>query len=50
MESGALAEVSLLVFVFVFALILIRVFTHSKKEMENRRHMPLDEPTESYQD
>ena len=48
MESGALATISLLAFVFVFALILIRVFTLSKKEVEHDRNIPLDEPKEKY--
>jgi hypothetical protein len=50
MESGVLAEVSLLVFVFVFALVIFRVFTLSKKDVETGKYMPLEEPTEHYPD
>ena len=48
MESGLTAQISLLLFVFVFVLILLRVFTLSKKEVEHDKHMPLNEPTETY--
>jgi len=49
-ETGALAEIGLIVFVLTFLLILIRVFTLSKKERDHAKQIPLDEPTEHYKD
>jgi hypothetical protein len=48
METGTLAEISLIAFVVGFGLILVRVFTLPKKEMEDGKQMPLDEPEEQY--
>ncbi len=50
MDTEILAEISLFAFVFVFALILLRVFTLSKTEVEDSRQIPLNEPKETYQD
>jgi hypothetical protein len=48
LETGALAEISLVAFFVAFALIIIRVATLPKKEMDEGRYMPLDEPKEHY--
>ena len=50
MNTEVLAEISLFAFVFVFVIILIRVYTLSKNEIEHDRHIPLNEPKETYQD
>lgn len=49
-ESGTLAEIGLVAFVVTFVVILIRVFTLSKKERDHAKHMPLDEPKEHFQE
>lgn len=49
-EAGMLPIVGLIAFIVTFVLILIRVFTLSKKEREHAKNIPLDEPKESYQD
>jgi hypothetical protein len=50
LETGTLAEISLLAFVFGFALILIRVLTLPKEEVREGKNMPLEEPVEHYSD
>jgi len=47
-ETGALAEIGLIVFVVTFLLILIRVFTLSKKDRDHAKQIPLDEPKEHF--
>lgn len=49
-ESGILPIIGLIAFVITFAVILIRVFTISKREREHAKNIPLDEPEEHYQD
>ena len=47
-ESGMLAEIGLLAFIVTFVVILIRVFTISKKERDHAKQLPIDEPTETF--
>ncbi|WP_456429722.1 cbb3-type cytochrome c oxidase subunit 3 [Rhodocaloribacter sp.] len=46
METGILAEVGLIAFMFAFALILIRVMTMKKHERDDAKNMPLNDPRE----
>lgn len=46
MESGYLAYIGLFAFLFAFALILVRVFTMKKKDREELKNLPVDEPVE----
>lgn len=50
LDTGVLAEIGLIAFIVTFVLILIRVFTLSKKERDHAKNIPLDEPKEHYQD
>ena len=47
-ESGSLAYIGLFAFIFAFALILARVAMMKKKEREENKNLPLDEPSEFY--
>ncbi len=46
METGILAEIGLIAFMFAFALILIRAMTMKKHERDDAKHMPLNDPRE----
>ncbi len=46
METGLLAEIGLLAFMFAFVLIVIRAMTMKKGEREDAKHMPLNDPRE----
>lgn len=48
METGFLAEIGLLAFVFAFVLILIRVAKYTRKERQHAKELPLQEPLETY--
>ncbi|MGA7304379.1 MAG: cbb3-type cytochrome c oxidase subunit 3 [Rhodothermales bacterium] len=50
LETGMLAQIGLVAFIVTFIVILIRVFTISKKERDHAKNIPLDEPKEHYQD
>lgn len=50
LETGMLAQIGLIAFIVTFIVILIRVFTISKKERDHAKNIPLDEPKEHYQD
>lgn len=44
LEVGALAEVGLIAFVVAFLLILVRVLLMPRRERENAKNLPLDDP------
>ena len=48
METGLLAEISLLAFVIGFVVIQIRVFTLPKKDRIDAKNMPINDPEETY--
>jgi hypothetical protein len=48
MESGSLAYIGLFAFIFAFALIMVRVFSMKKKERDEIKNIPIEEPTEFY--
>ena len=45
-ESGVLAEVGLLAFLFAFVLVLVRVLWMSRAELDEGRFSPLRDPEE----
>lgn len=49
-ETGILAEIGLIAFIVTFVVILIRVFTLSKKQRDHAKNIPLDEPKEFYKE
>lgn len=48
LETGALGQISLIAFVFAFAIILIRVFALSKKDRSDAKNIPLNDGTEPF--
>ncbi|NQV72959.1 hypothetical protein HQ496_07540 [bacterium] len=48
METGSLAYIGLFAFIFAFVLVIARVMIMKKKEREEIKNLPLDEPTEFY--
>ena len=46
METGILAEIGLIAFMFAFVLIVIRAMTMKKRERDDAKNMPLNDPRE----
>lgn len=44
LETGVLAEIGLIAFVLAFVLILVRVALMPRRERENAKRLPLDDP------
>ena len=52
LETGFLSEIGLVAFLIVFVLILVRVMLMSKREVQEAKHLPLEdaEPVDSDSD
>jgi hypothetical protein len=46
LETGALAEIGLIAFVFAFVLVVLRVIWMSRAEVDEGRFIPLSDPEE----
>ncbi len=46
METGVLAEIGLFAFLIAFVLIIVRVALLPKKERDEAKHLPLNDPPE----
>ncbi len=46
LETGALAEIGLLAFLFAFVLIVVRVMLMNRTDRQQAKRLPLDDPRE----